>query len=166
MHPRTLFRSLTLLLCAAALCASVGAQTATITIRMLDGKSGKLISTSNYLVSVDHNPAVHADWVTLNEDGSGKLTVPRTALQLQIQGTYDSAEQIYLSCDAAGEKDKAAAHWYGIAAILATGIVAPNGCVKPREAAKLKIAAKPGEFIFYVRKRNMLEQAKDDFEDR
>jgi hypothetical protein len=28
------------------------------------------------------------------------------------------------------------------------------------------MAAQPGEFVFFVRKRNMLEQAKDDFADR
>jgi hypothetical protein len=166
MHPRTAFRSLLLLLCSAALCGSLSGQTKTITIRMLDGKTGKLIVASNYLVRIDHDQTVHADWVAQNEDNSGKLTLPRTAALLSIQGTYDSAEQVYVNCDAAGEKNKTSAHWYEITAILATGVAALNGCVKPREAEKLKIAAKPGEFIFYVRKRNMFEQAKDDFSDR
>jgi hypothetical protein len=133
---------------------------------MLDSKTGKLIVASNYLVRINHDQTVHANWVAQNDDGSGKLTLPRTAALLSIQGTYDTAEQIYLNCDAAGEKDKTGDHWYDLATILATGIAAPNGCVKPREAAKLKITVKPGEFIFFVRKRSMFEQTREDFSDR
>jgi hypothetical protein len=133
---------------------------------MLDGKTGKLIVASNYLVRVNHDQTIHANWVAQNEDGSGKLTLPQTAALLTIQGTYDSAEEIYFNCDAAGEKDKISAHWYDLATILATGIAAPDGCVKPREAAKLKIAAKPSEFIFFVRKKNMFEQVQEDLTDR
>jgi hypothetical protein len=173
MHSRTAFRSLTLLLCAAALCASLSAQTQrTIIIRMLDGRTGKLIAASNYLVRIDHDQSVHANWVAQSEDGPNKLTMPSTARLLTIQGTYDSAMLLYFNCDAAGDKDKTADHWYEVAKILATGVAAPNACAKPRDAAKLSadakkmMAAQPGEFVFFVRKRNMLEQAKDDFADR
>jgi hypothetical protein len=175
MHPRTAFRSLTLLLCAAALCASLSAQTErtiTITIRMLDARTGKLIAASNYLVRIDHDQTVHANWVTQNEDGSNKLTLPLPARLLTIQGTYDSATELYLNCDATGDKDKTAGHWYEVEKILTAGVAAPNGCAKPRAAAKLSadtkkmMAAKPGEFVFFVRKRNMLEQAEEDFADR
>jgi hypothetical protein len=166
------FRSFLLLLSAVALCGSLCAQSErTITIRMIDGKTGKLIEASNYQVRIDHDQTVHANWVAQNEDGSGKLTLPRTAQLLTIQGTFDSAEQIYLNCDAAGEKGKTA-RWYDIAEILAKGVVAPNECITPRKAvkpkiaAKLKMEAKPGEFIFFVRKRNMLEQAQEEFADR
>jgi hypothetical protein len=167
MHPRTALCSLILLLCVVALCGSLRAQTGpTIIIRMLDAKTGKQIAASNYLVRIDHDQAIHANWVVQAEDGVSKLTLLRTAALLTMQGTYDSAEQIYLNCDAAGDKDKTSAHWYDVAAILATGVAAPNGCVSSREAAKLKIAAKPGEFIFFVRKRNIFEQAREDFGDR
>ena len=167
MYSRTAFRFLIFLLCIAALCGAIGAQAQrTIVIRMIDGKTGKLIEASNYLVRVDRDQTVHANWVTQNEDGTNKLTLPQTATLLAIQGTYDNSMLLYLNCDSAGEKDKTVDHWYEISAILATGLAAPNACLKPRDAAKFKIAAKPGEFIFFVRKKNMLEQAKDDFADR
>lgn len=166
MHPRTLFRSLILLLCAAALCASLGAQSErTITLRLLDGKTGKPIVVSNFLVRINHDPTVHANWATQNEDGSYKLTLPGTATLLTLQATYDSAEEIYLNCDAAGEKSKADAHWYDLATILSTGLAATDGCIRPRQAAKFKVAAKPGEFVFFARRKSILEEASDDFSD-
>jgi len=167
MHPRTAFRSLLFLLCAIALCVSASAQTATtITIRLLDGKTGKLIVASNFLVRIDHDQTVHANWVTQNDDGSNKLTLPKNATLLTFQATYDSAEQIYISCDASAEKNKVGDHWYDVATILSTGIAAPDECVKPREVAKFKIVVKPGELVFFVRRRTLIEQAREDFSDR
>ncbi|MFZ1087192.1 MAG: hypothetical protein WAN35_19690 [Terracidiphilus sp.] len=173
MHPRTAFRSLLLLLCAAALSASLSAQTArTITVRMLDGRTGKLIVASNFLVRIDHDQTLHADWMTQNEDGTSKLTLPQKAALLTIQGTFDSSTELYLNCDATGGKDKTADHWYEIAKILATGVATANSCAKPHDAAKLtadakqRMVAKPGEFVLFVRKRSMMEQAQEDFGDR
>lgn len=170
---RWTYRIFIFFLCTAALSAFLCAQTErVITIRMIDGRTGKLVAISNYLVRVDHEQTVHANWVTQNEDGSGKLTLPRKASLLSIQGTYESAEQIYLNCDVAGDKNKHGDHWYDIATILSTGVSTPNGCAKPHDAAKLStdarqmMVAKPGEFVFFVRKRNMLEQTQEDFADR
>jgi hypothetical protein len=53
----------------------------------------------------------------------------------------------YVSCDAAKESDKERNIWYSIATILTAGIVAPDEC------ARASFKAKPGEFIFFVRKR-------------
>ena len=172
---RLTHRVLTLLVCMAALggllCAQAGK---TITVRMLDGKTGKLIETSTFLVRVDHEPTVHADWVAPNEDGTGKLTLPRIASLLSIQATYDSSMMIYVNCDTAGEDANTVDRWYSIAEILTLGVAAPNGCVKPAEAAKLKLltklkpvakpasVAKPGEFVFYVRKQNWREHIRED----
>jgi hypothetical protein len=159
----------------AAFCGVLCAQTGkTITVRMLDGKTGKLIETSTYLVRIDHDPAVHADWVVQNEDGTGKLTLPPSASLLSIQATYDSSMMIYVNCDMAGEDANPGSHWYSIAEILTTGIAAPNGCIKPAEDAKIKLlnklkpvikpapATKPGEFVFYVRKQNWREKIRED----
>jgi hypothetical protein len=159
----------------AAFCGLLCAQTGkTITVRMLDGKTGKLIIASNFLVRVDHEPTVHADWVVQNEDGTGKLTLPKIASLLSIQATYDSSMMIYVNCDTAGEDANPAGLWYSIAEILTSGVAAPNNCVKPAEAAKLKVlnklkpvakpapVAKPGEFVFYVRKQNWREHMRED----
>ena len=172
---RLTHRVLTLLVCMAAFGGLLCAQNwKTITVRMLDGKTGKLITTSTFLVRVDHDPTVHADWVAPNEDGTGKLSVPRSASLLSIRGTYDSSMVIYVNCDSASEKTNPIDRWYSIAESLSLGVTAPNDCVKPAEAAKFKPlaklkpdaiptpAAKPGEFIFFVRKLNWREQMQED----
>jgi hypothetical protein len=157
-------RILSLLACLAVCAGLLAAQSQrSITIRMLDGKTGHLIKASNYLVRIDRQSAVHANWVTQAEDAPGKLTLPPEAKLVLIQGTYESAMQLYVNCDAAGEKGTPPEHWYEIVQILSTGLTARNGCAKPREAAKIQVAAKPGEFIFYVRRMNPWEEAKDDF---
>jgi hypothetical protein len=151
----------------AALCGSLCSQTGkTITIRMLDGKTGKLITPSNYLVRVDHEQTIHANWVVQNENGTGKLTVPSGATDLAIQATYDSAISCYLNCDAnkdhgASDHGQALDRWYKISEILAQGVVAPNDCAGKKLSEKLHLSAKPGEFVFFVRKQNWLEQMQD-----
>ena len=167
---RLTHRVLTLLLCMAAFCGCSGlllAQTEkTITLRMLDNKTGKLIATSDFLVRVDHEQTVHANWVALNENGTGKLTLPKGASLLSIQGTFNSSMDIYVNCDLANGKEPPIVRWYAVAEILATGVAAPNGCGKPSAAAKLKPDVKPGEFVFFVRKPSLREQMADDFTTR
>jgi hypothetical protein len=151
----------------ATLCGSFCAQAQkTVVIRMLDSKTGKLIESSHFLVRINHEQAIHANWVVQNEDGTGKLTLPDGASVFSIQGTYDSAELIYINCDSATGKADPAGHWYSVPEILSTGIATPNGCVKPKEAAKLKHAAKPGEFVFFVRKQSVWQQLQDDYSSR
>jgi hypothetical protein len=164
---RQAHRAFLLLLCAAAFfgLACVQAQK-TITIRMLDSRSGKLISTAAYLVRINNEQTSHADWVTTNQDGSVKLTVPDSAAQVSIRATYDNTISFYLNCDAnkepgAADQDASQDRWYKISDILTLGVVAPNGCGGKKIPDKLQFVAKPGEFIFFVRKRNPLEQFKD-----
>jgi hypothetical protein len=157
-------RPLTILFCIAVFCGSLLAQTGKIiTVRMLDGKTGRLIATSNFMVRIDHQRQFHADWGVQNEDGSGKLTLPAGASLLSIQATYDSSELFYVNCDSASQKVNPIEHWYSVDAILTTGVVAPNSCVRSSEAAKLAPHVKPGEFVFFVRKRNWREEFKDDY---
>jgi adhesin HecA-like repeat protein len=151
----------------AALCGSLLAQNdKTITVRMLDSRTGKLIATSDFLVRVNHDQTLHGNWIVQNDDGTGKLTVPADAAVLSVQATYDSATMVYVNCDTnkdLGSSDHAAAldHWYPISAILASGVVAPNGCAGKKIPEKLQVVAKPGEFVFFVRKRNTREEFKD-----
>jgi hypothetical protein len=139
---------------------------------MLDGRTARLIMTTDFLVQVNHQQEQHANWVTLNEDGSGKLTLPADATEISIHGKYDSSMSIYTNCDM--EKGKGILEnqgliesatmpdrWYPVADILSSGVVAANGCVSKKEAAKQKIAAKPGEFVFFVRKKNWREENSD-----
>ena len=139
------------------------AQTAkTVIVRVLDGKTGKPLLASGYLVRVDRQQTVHADWVTQNEDGSGKLTVPGSASLLSIQATYDDSTETYVNCDATIGKALPVDRWYAISEILTSGVVAaPNGCGKPRDAAKVKPVAKPGEFVILVRRMSTREQWRE-----
>ena len=55
----------------AALCGQLRAQSEkTITIRMIDTRTGVLIASSNYLVRINHQEEVHGNWVKQGEDGA------------------------------------------------------------------------------------------------
>ena len=148
-------------------CSSLCAQNEkTITIRILDSRSGLLIASSNFLIRVNHLEPVHGDWVHKNEDGTGALTVPADADVLSIHATYESATLTYANCDANkdhGSSDHAAKpdHWYSVATILASGVVAPNDCVGKKVPERLQVVAKPGEFVFFVRTLNTAERFRD-----
>ena len=146
----------------ACICGSLPAQTEkTISIHIYDGKTGRPLASSGYQVRVDHQPEIHSNWVTENEDGSGTLVVPKGATLLSIRATYEDSMYLYINCDSTVGGPKAADQWYSISEILTTGIVAPNNCGKPKDAAKIKIAAKPGEFVFLVRKLSTKEQWRE-----
>ncbi len=147
-----------LILCAAFLVPAVHAQTArTITIRMLDSKTARPIVPTNFLVRINHQQTIHANWITQNENRTATLTVPADATVISIQATYDSAMQIFVSCDSIEDKQNPQAQWYPVSTILASGVVAPNGC------SKMKETAQPGEFIFFVRRANFRERTQEDY---
>jgi len=160
-------RVVLLLACVAVFCGSLCAQTERIvTIRMLNSKTGNLIATSDFLVRIDHGQTAHGNWVVKNEDGTGKLTVPDSATVLSIRATYDSNTLTYANCDAdkdLGSSDRAPGldRWYKIADIVASGVVAPNGCGGKKVVEKFQVVAKPGEFVFFVRKMSAREQARE-----
>jgi len=129
--------------------------TVTVTIRMIDSKTGILIPTSDFLIRIDHEDDQHGNWVKQNEDGTGKLTLPATAKIFAVDGKYAETTNLYVNCDSARDKPVPAAHWYTIAEILTSGVAAPNEC------SKHTAVAKPGEFVFFVRQRNWKEQYKD-----
>jgi hypothetical protein len=151
-------------LCLAAICGSLHAQgDKTVTIRMLDSRTGILIASSDYLVRINQQETVHGNWVVKNEDGSGKLTLPADAATVSIRATYDSNTAMYVNCDAAkdtGSSEHAPGldRWYKVSEILETGVVAPNGCAGKKIPDRLQVFAKPGEFVFFVRKMNAREQ--------
>jgi hypothetical protein len=153
--------------CVALSCVSVPAQTnQPITVRMVDSRTGLLIPSNSFLVRMNHLEAAHGDWVRKNEDGTGNLTLPADATVISIHATYESATQVYVNCDTnkdRGSSDHAANpdRWYEVAAILTSGVVAPNDCVGKKVPEKLQVVAKPGEFVFFVRPMNSLERFKE-----
>ena len=156
-------RGITLLFCLVVFCGSLSAQTQkTITLRMLNARTGKLISTTHFLVRINHQRDFIANSVELNEDGTAKLSLPAYATEITVQATYDSATETYVNCDSTAVQGNRIDRWYVISEILSTGVVAPNSCLKPADAAKLKPAtAKPGEFVFFVRPQSKREQLQD-----
>jgi hypothetical protein len=142
-------RALALLAFLTAFSIALQAQSSqSVSIRLLDGKTGLSVKASNFLVRVDHNDTVHPEWVKINDDGSVVVTLPADAKEISVKATYSMGMDTYVNCDAANESDKERNIWYSIATILSTGIVAPDEC------AKTAFKPKPGEFLFFVRKRS------------
>ncbi len=124
---------------------------------MLDGKTGRPIIPSNFIVRIDHLDATHNEWLKLNDDGTGQVTFPSGASWLSIQGTYDSSMEIYVNCDAGMEKDTSTLHWYSVLDILNKGVAMPNECYKGKYAEATHVTPKPGQFILFVRKNSWHE---------
>ena len=156
MTVRSLHRLLLIMVLMIAVCGfSQAPATKTITLRMMDAKTGSLISTSDFLIRIDHHEDEHGNWVKQNEDGSGRLTLPADAVIVAVDGKYNSTTTLYVNCDSVRDKPEPIVHWYTISEILASGVAAPNDC------SKHTAVAKPGELVFFVRQRNWKEQYKD-----
>jgi hypothetical protein len=152
----TSFRPLGRIFALALLSAALHAQTpVTISIHLRDGRSGLPISASNFLVRVDHNETVHNEWVSMNDDGSVIVTLPADAKEFSVKATYNAGIETYVNCDAAKESDRERNIWYSVSDIVKKGVVAPDEC------GKTDFSAKPGEFLFFVRKRDWRDHPDD-----
>ncbi|HUX45985.1 MAG TPA: hypothetical protein VMV57_14645 [Terracidiphilus sp.] len=135
--------------------------TRTFTVRVLDGKTGKILAPSNLMVRVDKQPPIHADWVRQNEDATALVTLPASAKWVSVEAAYDESMEIYMHCDVAPEDYPGERLWYSVAKILASGVAATDGCAKPEKADAWKPVAKPGVLIFFVRERKHGDPAGD-----
>lgn len=129
----------------------------TITVRILNGKTGSEVNASNVLIQFDHHRVVSGDWYWQNDDGSLTVKVPPEAHVISVHATYDAAMEYYTNCDMAKQKHTATDPWYPLADILNSGIVMPNDCVKRKDVDKIKIDPQKGVFVVYVRERNWRE---------
>jgi hypothetical protein len=146
---------------ALALCANLPAQTAkTIRLRLLDGRTGHIITDAGILVGANHDTTPHGDWVKSNEDGTSTITFPESASVLQVHATYEDATQYYVNCDGPPVLDAPAELWYSVSDVMTKGLVAADGCVKPKELEKFEISAKPGELVIFVRKVSWHDRGK------
>ena len=149
-------RTLAKIACVTAFCVPLHAQTVnSISIRLLDGKTGLPVKASNFLPKVDRYDTLHNDWVHMNDDGTVIVTLPADAKELSVKATYNGSMDTYINCDAAKESDRERDIWYSISDILKSGVVAPNQC------SKTYYTAKPGEFVFFVRKRDWRDKQDD-----
>jgi hypothetical protein len=142
--------------------APVVAQTGpTVTIRILDAKTGDPINPSNLLVHVDHKDEPFNEGLKLNGSDPATAVLPPTATLLAIEGAYDSSTQVFINCDTDSGKDSGTLKWYSIAEIMKTGVVTQNVCYKGKYQHRLNISPVPGEFVFFVRTHNWHEKITD-----
>jgi hypothetical protein len=126
-----------------------------ITVQLRDGKTGLPITPSNFLLRVDHYETVRNEWVKIYDNGTVLVRVPSEAKEISLQATYDEGMNTYINCDAAKQNDKEREIWYPIDVIMKAGVVAPDEC------GKADYTAKPGEFVFFVRKRNAFDRMRN-----
>jgi hypothetical protein len=139
--------------------APAGAPAGTVlTIRMFDGHTARALMPNNLLVRLDHKDDIHSETLHIDDQGIGTVTVPAGASFLSVQGTYNDGMEIYVNCDSGMEKNLSARHWYPIADILSTGVIAPNECDKGKFERNPRIPLKPGEFDFFVHKISIKDQ--------
>jgi hypothetical protein len=116
----------------------------TITIRLLDAKSGKPLVDKN--ITVTWNNSFHIDGVVvrIGKDGSGKIDVPASAKSFSLdEGPKDGKEPYriaYLDCNV---KESSNPWPIVISDVLQRGVVPGNNC------GKSKAQPKPGEVIFW-----------------
>ncbi len=149
MQSKLSMRALSRLALTLAICLPLHAQDAkTISVKLRDGKTGLPVKADNFLVRVDHHDTILNEAVQMNDDGTVIVTVSADAKEISFKATYNGSMDTYINCDAAKQSDKERDIWYPIATILQSGVVAPNEC------GKTDYTAKPGEFVFFVRKRD------------
>lgn len=156
---RRLFCSVFLISACSALIAQSGK---TITVRVVDGRTGLSVTPDNLQVRIKGHESVNASWVKQKEDGTTEVAIPDGATAISLHATYDNSMAYYINCDVARQKDTSSENWYPIADILSGGIKMPNECGKSKDADKLdSVAVKPGEFVLFVRKKNWHEAGMD-----
>ncbi len=137
----------------AIMCTPSNAQTdRTITIRMLESKTGTVVKPTKFQVNVNTKDYSQLVSITPDKDGLGQLVVKGDVTMLSIQATYEPGDHVFVNCDSAKDTLSFLTHWYDIPPIFASGTVAPNRC------SKLKAEAKPGEFVFFIRPMNWYEK--------
>ncbi len=157
---RPMRRLLVFAACASMACLAQQSQVQKkLTVRVLDGKTGEKVAPNNIEVRINRQQTYHIEWVKLNDDGTAELTLPESATAVSVRATYANSTDYYVNCDMAKQKDTTADGWYPVGDIITGGLVIPNDCVKPKDAAKVKVDPRPGEFVLFVRKRNWKEEA-------
>ena len=134
----------------------------TVSIRILDAKTGTPISPSNLLIHVDHRDEPFNEGLKLNGVDPATAVLPPGATLLAVEGAYNGSTEVYVNCDTDTGKDSTGTlKWYSIADILKTGIVTANLCYRGKYQHKLNISPVPGEFVFFVRTHSWHEGITD-----
>jgi hypothetical protein len=155
-----------LLIAMVALCGVLQAQAPkTFTVKVFDGHTGTKIIPDNVEVFINRSKTSHVEWVKMNDDGTAQVTLPADANAVAVRVSYNSSMDYYVNCDSSSQKDPTSASWYPLADIVSSGVAMPNECIKPKAKPKdidrVKIAAKPGEFVLFVRKETLRDRLQD-----
>jgi hypothetical protein len=150
------------MLLAAALGAALAQTGKSITLRVLNGKSGEKVTPDNIQVRFKSNGKIQTTWVKQDDDGDAEVAIPEGATAISFKATYDNSMAYYINCDVARQKETRSESWYPIADIFSGGIKIPNECIKEKDADKVKVDVKPGEFVLFVRKKNWVEGGTQD----
>lgn len=159
-----MFRQLTYaILLTVATTAATAQSGKTITLRVVDGKTGEKVTPDNIQVRFKSNGKMtDKSWLKQEEDGTTEVKIPDGATSISLKATYDNSTSFYVNCDVAKQKDKTGETWYPVADILSAGIKIPDDCVKEKDADKITVDVKPGEFVLFVRKKNWIENGTQD----
>jgi hypothetical protein len=133
----------------------------TVTIRILDGKTGQPINPSNLLIHLDHRDEPSNEGLKVNGDYTSTAVLPPGGKLLAVEGAYNASMEVYVNCDTDTGKDSGTLKWYSIADILKTGIVTDNLCYRGKYQRKFKVSPVPGEFVFFVRTHSWHEGITD-----
>jgi len=125
---------------------SASAQTATLRIRLIDGKSGKALTPASIRVAT--TPDEKPRYLIPAADPASVLVYLKSAQ------TFTVSDQ-FKRCDAANKDAPPAT--YSVADILDHGQVSANTC-SPKVPP---VAPKPGELVLYVRHATPCELSKD-----
>jgi hypothetical protein len=143
-EPTILVRAAALILLACFASAAT-AEDVVIAIRLVNGKNGKPIKDENLNIFRDQRH--FAENIRADSNGVIKLTIDRNAL-------VSFASNIQITCHRTTEAETSRheLQQYIISDIVEHGISDTNTCSK-----KIRIEAKPGEFVFYERPRTFWE---------
>lgn len=133
----------------------------TVIVRVVDGKTGHAVTPDNLQVRFKNQGGIHAVWVKQKDDGTSEMNIPDGATAISLRATYDASMNYYVNCDVARQKDTTLESWYPVEDILSSGVKTPDECIKEKDADKINVDVKPGEFVLFVRKKIWLEGAQD-----
>ncbi|MHB1960480.1 MAG: hypothetical protein ACYCO5_15820 [Acidobacteriaceae bacterium] len=117
-------------------------QGAVVTVRLVNGKSGKPVTDENLNVWIDNS--TDSQLFRPDRDGVIKLSVPSN-------GALSFASNIQVTCHPYS-KDEHLLRKYQVSEILEHGIADQNLC-----STKIHAKAHPGEFVFFERPRTFWE---------
>jgi hypothetical protein len=120
-----------------------------ITVRLLDGKTGKPIADKNITVRWDSDRTIGGTVVRIGKDGTGHVDVPRNATGFLLmegpKGGSESNRLAYSDCNVR------VGPYNSVSDVLSHGVVPGNTC------SKKAVISEPGVIVFWGLTRRWYE---------